>query len=38
MKEQLFEPKRLKELSRQIKLKKKEKQTFFRKIIKAFLS
>lgn len=38
MKEQLFVPKRLKELSKKISDKKKEKKTFFQKIIKAFLS
>jgi len=38
MKESLFEPKKLKELSQQIKRKKKEKETFFRKIKKAFFS
>tara|TARA_B100001063_G_scaffold128264_1_gene119924 strand:+ start:16249 stop:16365 length:117 start_codon:yes stop_codon:yes gene_type:complete len=33
MKEQLFEPKRLKELSSKIREKKKEKKTFLRKLL-----
>jgi hypothetical protein len=33
MKEQLFEPKRLKELSKKIKDKKKEKRTFIQKLL-----
>ena len=33
MKEQLFEPKRLKELSNKIRAKKKEKKTLFQKIL-----
>ena len=38
MKESLFEPKKLKEISNKIRIKKKEKETFFKKMIKAFLS
>ncbi len=38
MKEYLFKAKRLKDLSKEIRKKKKEKETLFQKIKKAFLS